>query len=462
VASVLFVLSLLLTSSGASVSAPSTVTPYLKIQAFRSHIQHIVFLLQENRAFDDLFGSYCPTVGPHCRTVVDGTPLGSCVPRHPLNPSLGCIAPFNFTPREFVTLDMSHNWTSSHQSWNNGSMDGFFMAEGGTKEPFGRYNGTTVPVYWDLAQEYGLSERFFSSAMSYTLPNHWYTVASSSPSVGMTSYLRQNNVSTNHLYLNESNATPTIEDNLVNSSVSWKYYDFALPNYTAATSMGTQFGLAYTYENPLAGRAQSYAAMTNSHFQPRSTFLSDARNGTLPQLSWLMPSASFSDHPGGNLSFGENWVATVVNLIESSPNWNSTVLFIAWDDFGGFYDHVAPPITDAYGDGFRVPLLAIGPWVKKGYVDNQTTDFGAILHLMEASTGLPCVGARDCHAPLLLKMFDFNRSAPRAPILFALYPWAKYPRIEFGSTPSMGLDLSTMGPPVGFTDSVPFTIENED
>jgi len=384
-------------------------------------IKHVVFLVQENHAYDSLFGLYCQVVGPYCPHAANGIPAGTCVPMFPTNLSRGCVRPFNQSAL-FLPVDMNHIWTGSHGSWDNGSMDGFYVAEGRTNETFGHYNASTIPVYYNLAEQYALADNFFSSAQSYSLPNHWYLVANATPAAGLYNLSYLNSYKAAHTYLNEANATPTIEDSLINRSVSWKYYDISLNNYNGAISNLTNVGLsAYSFWSPLAAREQSYASSVASHFTGRPQFFRDAHAGKLPALSWVIPTASASDHPKlGNLSTGQDWVASVVDAIEKSPEWNSTVLFVAWDDFGGFYDHVAPPFRDANGDGFRVPFLAIGPWVREGYVSHTPMDFGSVLRFMEWRFGLPCIGERDCTANLPLDMFNFTEG-PRAPIVFGNY-----------------------------------------
>ncbi|HTT25809.1 MAG TPA: alkaline phosphatase family protein [Thermoplasmata archaeon] len=418
------VLLLTVSSFGLAPASAPAKTPS-KIAEFRSHIQHIIFLLQENHAYDSLFGEYCLATGKYCRSVGDGIPSGTCVPLFPARPTLGCVAPFNFTPAQLTPKDMAHDWNSTHRAWNNGSMNGFYVAEGRNNNTFGHYNGTTAPVYWDLAEEYGLADDFFSPAASYSLPNHWYAVSGDAPNA---SYLIKTLVAPTgqlHSYLNQSNATPALEDELLNSSVSWDYFDYALPSYATAIR-AVPPGDAYDYWNPLAARQQSYTTADVSHFQNRSVLFGDLANGTLPSLSWVIPDAFNSDHPPENLSSGQDWVASLVDALEKSPEWNSTVLFVSWDEYGGFYDGVAPPRLDAYGDGFRVPMLAIGPWVRQGFIDHRTMNFDSILHLMEKAFHLPCISARDCNATLPLAMFNFQHG-PRAPLQILPIGQAVYP-----------------------------------
>jgi phospholipase C len=382
-------------------------------------IRHVVIVMMENRAFDNLFGSYCPTAGPGCPTAVNGFPPHTCVPYAPTDPSLGCIRPYPVASDTVSTPDISHEWNSTHQAIDGGAMDGFYYAEQGSLIPFGYYNATTIPLYYDLAQEYGLGESFFSSALSYSLPNHWYLLAGQAPRLSV-------NVSTlqtayeKETYLSEANGTRTVQD-LLNAtpSVSWKYYDWILANYSRAIAghPGASDGSAYDYWNPLAARAESYSSWYASHFVARSQFFPDASSGQLPNISYVIPSLAFSDHAPAVLANGQAFVASIVDAVEASPEWNSTAVFISWDDYGGFFDHVAPPMIDALGLSFRVPLLVVSPYTPKGVVVNTLGYFDSLLHFVEWRFGLGCLTVRDCHAPLPLDYFDF-RLAPRAPMLF--------------------------------------------
>jgi phospholipase C len=416
---------LLISSLGiSSASAPNPA--HNGLAAFSSHISHIIFLMQENHAFDNFYGVYCPTLTKYCSSTANGVPNGTCVPKNPTSPSAGCVVPYNLTAKQLIVPDMPHDWNSTHSSYNGGAMNGFYAAENAKDLPFGHYNGSTIPVYFDLAEQYALGDQFFSSSATYSLPNHWYMLSSSSPNISMKLAPQVENTSDKHLYLNQSNATPTLTDELVNSTVSWKFYDYPLPSYPNAIMATPVPGTAYDLWNPLAARHQSYLTGLNAHMVARSAFFSDAANGTLPAVSWVIPSPAYSDHPPMNVSLGQNWVASVVNALEGSPEWNSTVLFISWDEYGGYYDHVAPPVVSADGDGFRVPLLAVGPWVRQGFIDHQVLDFGSILHLMEKRFKLGCLGPRDCNAALPLSVFNFNRTA-RPPIRFPAWSNASYP-----------------------------------
>lgn len=389
-----------------------------------THIQHVITVVMENRDYDNYFGTYCLVAGPYCSTTGNGLPQGLCVPNNPTNISLGCTKPFNLTTSQFVTSDMPHDWISGPKSWANGAMDGFYEAEGKGTLPFGHYNGSTIPIYWDMAEEYATSDNLFAANLSYSLPNHWYLVAGAAPNITQGSYIKS---TADHLtYLNESNHTATVQDLLNATNLTWKYYDYGLANYsTSITTTGV--GSAYDYWNPLAARAESYYPSNSAHITARSDFLGDLANGSLPQISWVIPDATYSDHPGYNVTLGEEWVAQLVDAVEASPDWNSTAIFVVWDDYGGWYDHVSPPRVDTKLLSFRSPILVISPYSKENYISHTFLDFYSLLHYVEWQFDLGCLTALDCSAPLPFDFFNFNETA-RSPILFpTVWTSASYP-----------------------------------
>lgn len=402
---------------------------------FLHHINHVVFVVLENHAYDSYFGSYCLQRGPHCPYAARGLPAATCVPYSTSLPNGSCIRPFNFTAQNWtITSTMPHNAGSSALAWNHGLMNGFYRAESSGLDPFGHYNGSTAPILWDLAEEYTLNDNFFSSVLSYSLPNHWHIVAGQAPQVifgngtGICTCKSVNRtIAIDHTYLSQANNTTSIEDLLLHHpSVSWTYYDDALGSYSNAIKITlnanrtavTSVGSAYSYWNPLAGKAESYNASFVSHYVSNTHFFSDARNGTLPDISWVIPPGQDSDHPPANSTLAQGWLASVVDSVEASPDWNSTALYITWDDYGGFYDHVAPPKSNGQQLGFRVPLIEISAWTRTGFVSHQLSYFESVLRLMEWRFGLGCVTTVDCKAPLPLYGYNWNLHSPKAPLLF--------------------------------------------
>ncbi|MCI4330734.1 MAG: hypothetical protein L3K19_02660 [Thermoplasmata archaeon] len=412
-------------SSGLSIDR--LTLPY----EFRTHIKHIVVLMMENHAYDNYFGTYCPVKGTYCRNVADGEPANLCVPLDPNNTKAGCAKPFPFTPVNWsLTSRLPHGFPAGNAAYANGSMDGWYLGEGSGLDPFGYYNGSTIPLYWDLAEQYGLGDQFFSSTLAYSLPNHWHLVAGTAPNESISHIFGSTILPVRHgndsKYLGQANHTRSAEDLLLNSSVSWSYYDHSLVNYsTAIQDVPTKLGEAYGLFNAQAAKAESYNASFNPHFVNNTQFYGDAANGTLPSLSWLMPTFAESDHPPQNVTLAESYVASVVNAVESSPDWNSTVLYITWDDFGGFYDHVTPVHIAGTQTlnltGFRVPVLVISPYTKVNYVSHTFGYFESLLRLMEWRFHLGCLAPMDCNAPIPFDYFNFHQP-PRAPIFFSTNP----------------------------------------
>jgi phospholipase C len=155
--------------------------------------------------------------------------------------------------------------------------------------------------------------------------------------------------------------------------------------------------------------------MWDAHIKPVDDVVSDIQSQGLDPVTWITPRFEQSEHPEWNLCYGENWTTRIVDAIMNSPEWSSTAIFITWDDWGGLYDHVPPIKVDAFGYGFRVPLLVISPYAKQGYVDHQQGEFSSVLRFIEDNWGLrPFLTARDRRAKNLSYDFDFSQP-PRPP-----------------------------------------------
>ncbi len=381
-------------------------------------LKHLIVVMMENHAYDNMFGTYCQQLGPHCAYVANGIPAGTCVPKYPTDPALGCIRPYPFANGSSMYHDMPHNWNSSHEAYNNGSMNGFYLSQHSGTLPFGHFGPKTIPGDWVYAEEYGLGDYFFSSTLSYSLPNHWFLVAGTTPAVSENHSVQSapNTALTTvqTTYLDEANRTQAVDSELMNSTATWRFYDNALQStYSKALNVHAGGG-AFGYWNPLAAQAKSYTSNYSSHFVPRSDFYTAAAAGTLPNVSWVIPDALHSDHPPNNVTLGMQFIMGILKAVEGSPEWNSSAVFVTWDEYGGFYDHVAPPVVDGLGLGFRVPLLVVSPFARQGYVGSGLGSFDSLLRLIEWRFGLANLTARDANAPLPLRYFDFN-ATPRAP-----------------------------------------------
>lgn len=429
------------TASGESVSY-GTVTPATAITPSHFPIQHIVFVLLENHAYDNYFGVYCQNISSLCPMTGDGIPAGECVNITPGSAAGGCIKPFALNESYVnASLGGSHNYGASHKSYDNGLMDGFYAAAPHIRQVLGFYNGTTIPTYWNIAESYGLGDNFFSSALSYSLPNHWFPlagqapVASEAPPSG--AFARQGVAApltgSEMQYLNQSNATPSIDDELINSSISWRYYDEVTNNLSylqalnqTVTGNNSQPSV-FDYWNPLISKAETYNYSLNSHFVNRDNFFNDTANGTLPNVSWVIPSNTESDHPPDNLHAGMQFVSSIADAVMNSSLWKSTAIFVSYDEYGGYYDHVAPPQIDQWGLGFRVPVYVISAYTPEGYISSVQQRFESVLHLMEWRFGLANLTYRDGLATLPLDYFDLNATA-RAPDPITV--GAAYPMVQ--------------------------------
>jgi phospholipase C len=250
-------------------------------------------------------------------------------------------------------------------------------------------------------------DNFFTSMMGPSLPNHLYLIAGQSGNVTGDSQ----NIKLNF---------PVIMDELDSRGITWKYYSGFAPhlNFTVFNSMNPLSAFASFQNN--SSRLQNLA--------PNKAFQYDVRNGTLPNVTWVMPLGS-QDEEGGSSSVtaGEHYVVSTINTIMQSKYWNSTAIFVTWDDWGGWYDHVAPPQVDSFGLGFRVPCLVISPYAKQGYVDHTQADFTSILKFIETDYSLPPLTSRDAAASSMQEAFDFSQ-APRTPfILPGPYVANQYP-----------------------------------
>ncbi len=402
----------LLWLSACSAKAPAAP----KMPAGLHKIEHFVFIMQENRSFDSYFGTYPGADGiPKDIALVD-----------PWDNSL--IKPYH-DPND-VNFDGPHGWENAQGDINGGKMDGFLKeaykryAAGASvmrtpgadpREVMGWHDYREIPNYWNYARLYVLQDRMFESIASYSLPAHLYKLAAQSG--GYTGF--------NQPYPVEFNF-PEITELLTSGKISWNYY---VTSGDTADSQGQFIGTAqeqqadpeqYTYWNPLPAFPKVFNdPEQRSHLVDTSLFYQAARAGTLPQVSWVQPffGNAASEHPAfkGGVKKGMAYVTGLVNAVMQGPDWNNTAIFVTWDDWGGFYDHVAPPKVDEFGYGIRVPALVISPYAKQGFIDHTTYSFESWLKIVEERFGVTSLTARDRNALDMLAGFDFTQQ-PRGPL----------------------------------------------
>jgi phospholipase C len=386
-------LNLLLVGCGFSLHGASPATP-----AQTQKIKHIVVIMQENRTFDNLFNGF-----PGADTVQSAMSEGKAV-------KLQAI------PFEQGT-DIDHSHTAWWKSWHNGLMDDF--AHDAYPIPHLPYayvpHSETVP-YWDLAQQYTLGDRMFQSNNGPSFPAHQYMIAGQSgnadenpngtpwgcdaPKTETVALIGPNGTDLPGVY--PCFDYVTMADLLDARGITWNYY----------ASSETSGDLGFIWSAYQAIHHIRFGPDWANHvISPNAQVLTDIRNGKLAQVTWITPQLAYSDHAGpGCTKEGPSWVADIVNEIGASPFWDSTVIFISWDDWGGWYDHVPPPEVDNMGLGFRVPLIVVSPYARKGYISSQIHEFSGFLRYTEEVFTLPSLGARDATADDFADCFDYTQA----------------------------------------------------
>jgi phospholipase C len=292
-------------------------------------------------------------------------------------------------------------------------MDKFDLISGGWSA-YAQATEEDIPNYWAYARRFTLADHYFTSVHGPSLPNHLFAIGaqsggaidnatSSAPglacddnSSGTVTVIDENGNRSQQLSCFDF---PILPDSLTKAGISWKYY---------GEGGGVLTVIRHIYE--------SSSWQLNSAAPDQ--FLTDARTGRLPEVSWLIPPGPVDEHPPASMCEGENWTVSVLNAVMQGPDWNSTVVFMTWDDFGGFYDHMPPPQVDQFGLGPRVPLLIISPYAKPGYVSHTVYDHTSVLKFVETRYGLPALTSRDAWANPMLDIFDFSQP-PRPPLLLS-------------------------------------------
>ena len=366
-------------------------------------IDHVVFIIKENRTFDNYFGTY---------PGADGATRGKT--------STGKFVKLEHTP-DTTPYDIGHRWQDILKASHDGNMDQFDQEWNGNVSgymlPYTQMTESDIPNYFAYARNFVLADRMFSSVEGPSFPNHLFTVAAQSGGV-----IGNPKQSDSWGCDTESDKTvdviddrgaitqqfpcfdfETLADELETVKVDWKYY---------APSKG-QPGYVWSALDAIKhirmGPLWSQKVVNDSEFEK------DAHEGKLPAVSWLV-TGEMSEHPGFSTCAGENWTVKQLNAVMNGPDWNSTVVFLTWDDFGGFYDHVPPPHLDRLGLGPRVPLLIISPFSKRGYVSHKVYDFSSFLAFVQERFGLTPLSERDRQANDMLDSLNFNQ-APLPPLI---------------------------------------------
>ncbi len=423
-------------------------------------IKHIVFLVKENRSYDTYFGKFDGGNGATTGRIHTGQTV-------PLQPLIDRSNP-----------DINHSWQSALTAYDDGGMDQFdLITPGGTVItdagiPLGYQvaSESDIPNYWLLAKTFGMSDNFFSSLHGPSFPNHLYTIAAQSGGVGdnpsgantanppapqvgpCTGTGPQGCPEPGEAGLEPSDVPPlplkrgvwgcdadpttrvavydqegmveeiypcldfpTMGDLLTAAGVSWKMY--APAQDAGVDDAGFQKSSGYIWTVYDAIRHMRDTPDWPAHVVVTEQFFTDASNGTLPSVSWISTPSPVSEHTPASVCEGENWTVQLLQALASGPSWADSVMFITWDDFGGFYDHVAPTQIDTWGLGFRVPFLVVSPFAKPAYIDHAQAEFSSVLKFIETDFNVPNLTDRDMNTSDLTQFFDFNQSPIALPAM---------------------------------------------
>lgn len=443
---------------GASNAVPSgnAARTSARHQSSSYPITHIVLMVQENRTFNDLFATFPGAVGT--TTGLERIGSGKKAKQVPIN-----LTEVNLAGSK----DLDHLYHAYKTAYDKGKMDSFNrirMQANGEDEgklPYQYVNPYQVQPYWTIATDYALADHLFQTQGSGSFTAHQDLIRggteidstqsliddpTSSAAWGCTSPpgTKTSLITTSLKELKEQGPFPctnmfpssgssykTLADLLDGASVSWKYYAPPPRNY----SVGALWN-GFLVINSIYSNKSEWSEHISS---PQTNVLTDIANGTLPAMSWVVPDALDSDHPGYKSDKGPSWVASVVNAIGASSYWNSTAVIVVWDDWGGFYDSVAPsPLDTQGGPGFRVGMIVASPYVPPNEISHTVYGFGSIVKFIEETWNLPSLGTTDQSSTSISNMFVFTQK----PRKFKVIP-AKYSRSFFFHQKPSGLPVDT-------------------
>jgi len=414
-------------------------------------IEHVVMIMQENRTYDTYFGTYPGG---------NGIPRGTCVP-DPVHG--GCVRPFyNADP---TNAGGPHGANAATADIDSGKMDGFVgqaenagCAETGGLDVMGYHDARDIPNYWAYAQAFTLQDSMFASSASWSLPEHLYLVSgwsavcsSVEPENPLTCASSLSPISPAKTWSHPLEPGRTlypwtdITYALHKAGVSWRYYihegsepDCQDDEAVTCAKVKQEVKTPGIW-NPLPDFTDVKANQQVGNVEALPKFyaaVGQTASCGLPSVSWVIPSAAVAEHPPSSVTVGQAYVTTLINTVMRSRCWGSTAIFLSWDDWGGFYDHVVPPNVDGSGYGLRVPGLVISPYAKTGFIDHQRLSHDAYLKFIEddflggarlnpATDGRPDSrpNVRE-EAPGLGDIandFDFNQT-PRPPLLLSTRP----------------------------------------
>jgi phospholipase C len=443
-------------------TAPGSAADAPPLPAGIRKIRHVIVIMQENRSFDHYFGTYPGAEGFPRQ---NGT-FTACV-RDPIRQV--CVRPYH--NRLARDSGGPHQHLDAVLDVNGGRMDGFIeqarrgLIAGCSAQPnapqctwgrpqdvMGYHDRREIPNYWAYARNFVLQDHMFQPDASWSLPDHLFMVSEWSARCSRRGdpmscvNALENPLAPPHEPQNPTDREPDyawtdLTYLLHKHHVSWRYYVFTGAQPDCEEDEMICGKVAQRAKTPGIWNPLPWFSTVRQNQQLRNIvsmkyFFRAARNGNLPAVSWLVPSNPVSEHPPASIRAGQAYVTSVVNAVMRSPNWKSSAIFLAWDDWGGFYDHVVPPKVDQNGYGLRVPGLVISPYARRGFIDNQVLSFDAYVKFIEddflggarldpATDGRPDPRptVRENVAILgdLAHDFDFVQK-PRPPMLLPVHP----------------------------------------
>ena len=369
-------------------------------------IKHVIFIMQENRSFDSYFGTF---PGADGIPMTNGKPAASTC--NPDSYTKKCVYPY--ADHSNMNRGGPHGQVDTVADVNGGLMNGFeysaavppvckiftdpTCAPSGENDVMGYHTGSDIPNYWAYAKNFVLQDHYFDASSGWSVPQHLFAVS------GWSALCRTHDPkkckSSTLNSLEASSGTPGLPKHyyawtditylLHKYGVSWRYYvqTGSTPDCDDPTDITCTPGVLSSSTPSIWNPLPSFDDVKEDHqvhnVVKADQFFSDAKKGTLPAVSWVVPNGSDSEHPPALVSAGQSWVTSLVNAVMRGPDWKSTAIFVSWDDWGGFYDNVVPPFVDQLGYGIRAPQILISPYAKKGMVDHQTLSSDANLKLIE-------------------------------------------------------------------------------
>jgi phospholipase C len=399
---------------GPSVTPPATASNAAVGADLSTPIRHVIVIVQENRTPDYLFqgipGADIAKYGTDSR--------GDRVKLQPISLQ--------------TQWDLKHAHTSFLQDFNDGKMNGFDagLPEHKYLRPFGYAPESEVAPYHEMAKQYVFADRMFQSNQGPSFPAHLYIVSGTAGDASTAPYRVATNPhdgDTGRPAPGGCDAKPSVYVATIdprNGSAGPKPFPCFDRPVLANLLEAKHVSWRYYQPHRGAGRWEAMDAYRNVRYThrydnvvwPSQRILDDVKVGRLAGVSWVIPAGAWSDHAGRlGSTKGPSWVAAIVNAVGESRYWRSTAIFITWDDWGGWYDHVPPPIENHYELGFRVPLVVVSPYAKRGYVSKTRHEFASLLVFTEETFGIArgSLGTTDRRADDLMDCFDFSQK-PRA------------------------------------------------